>query len=260
MDLDRAWAQAYRRRLFWLRHLLERLGRKQTLPAWQEAFAKPDPGILEPFLAAGWKPRADAGTPPSEEALLGEGFPTSLEGVTRGRARELLAMDPTLALPRARHADLRVRKLATAYVAIHVGHDGLARLTEALCRRLGKEGELVAYDVMRAHRRESASKRPMTVQQLLSQWGAPLSSGPRDVFWAGLESEVIRRSEREVVAHVKACEWARYYHDHHQSVGYLVSCSTDDAELVTCNASMRMQRSSTLMEGGPVCDFRVYVI
>jgi len=258
MDLDRAWAQAYRRRLYWLRYLLERLGRKQTLLVWQEAFARPDPGLLEPFLASGWKRHTNAAAPPSEETLLGEGFPTSLEGVTRGRARELLANDPTLALPRAHHTELRVRKQATAYIAIHIGHDGLARLTEALSRRLGKEGELVAYDVMRAYRRETASKRPMTVEQLLSQWGA--TDGPQDVFWAGLETEVIRRSEREVLAHVKACEWARYYHEHHSTVGYLVSCSTDDAELVTCNAGMRMQRTSTLMEGGPVCDFRVYVL
>jgi len=41
-------------------------------------------------------------------------------------------------------------------------------------------------------------------------------------------------------------------------VGYLVACSTDDAELRAVTDGLWMQRTSTIMEGGKLCDFRIY--
>ncbi|HOC42669.1 MAG TPA: L-2-amino-thiazoline-4-carboxylic acid hydrolase [Thermoanaerobaculales bacterium] len=71
---------------------------------------------------------------------------------------------------------------------------------------------------------------------------------------------MVRASDSEVVLHIRACEWARYFRERHFSVGYLVACSTDDAELRAVTDNLRMQRTSTIMEGGTVCDFRVYKV
>jgi len=43
-----------------------------------------------------------------------------------------------------------------------------------------------------------------------------------------------------------------------RAAGYLVACSTDDAELRAVTDGLWMQRTSTIMEGGKLCDFRIY--
>jgi hypothetical protein len=82
--------------------------------------------------------------------------------------------------------------------------------------------------------------------------------GEPNVFTAGSDRELIHASEQEVVLHITACEWARYFTEHHPGVGYLVACSTDDADLHASTNGLWMQRTSTIMEGGRVCDFRIY--
>lgn len=39
-----------------------------------------------------------------------------------------------------------------------------------------------------------------------------------------------------------------------------MACSTDEAAYRAFNDSLRLQRTSTLMEGGQVCDFRVRAV
>jgi hypothetical protein len=69
---------------------------------------------------------------------------------------------------------------------------------------------------------------------------------------------VVRGSETEVVTLVKECEWARYFQERHPGVGYLLACSLDNAAYESFNQRIHLQRSYTLMEGGEMCDFRVY--
>ena len=80
------------------------------------------------------------------------------------------------------------------------------------------------------------------------------------LFTAGLDLELIRESDTEVVLNVTACEWARYFLERHPSVGYLVACSSDEAALKAANETLSMQRTSTIMEGGDECDFRWYSV
>lgn len=54
------------------------------------------------------------------------------------------------------------------------------------------------------------------------------------------------------------CEWARYFQERHPRVGYLMACSTDETAYRAFNPSLRLQRTQTLMEGGALCDFRIY--
>jgi hypothetical protein len=74
-----------------------------------------------------------------------------------------------------------------------------------------------------------------------------------NIFTAGLDIERIRTSEKEAVVHVKECEWARYFQERHPQCGYLMACSTDEAACRAFNKNLRMQRTSTLMEGGKIC-------
>ena len=78
------------------------------------------------------------------------------------------------------------------------------------------------------------------------------------MFSAGLEVELVRGSEQEVVTRVKECEWARYYRERHPQVGFMLACSADNAAYESFNDRIRLQRTQTLMEGGAECDFRVY--
>ena len=81
-----------------------------------------------------------------------------------------------------------------------------------------------------------------------------------DRFTAGLECKLVRVSETEVVFHIVECEWARYYRERHPRAGYLLSCSLDEADYRTIHPTIRMQRTGTLMEGAPRCDFRIYAL
>ena len=136
--------------------------------------------------------------------------------------------------------------------------DGLALLTEALLRSRGKQGELIAYDVLREGRIRAAGGKAGSVAEILSD----LTAEPEEatLFTAGLEMETLRVSERELVLHVKECEWARYFRERHPQVGYLLACSTDEVAYRAFNENLRLQRTSTLMEGGEVCDFRIYAV
>jgi hypothetical protein len=40
-------------------------------------------------------------------------------------------------------------------------------------------------------------------------------------------------------------------------VGNLVACSGDEASLKAANETLSMQRTSTIMEGAELCEFRV---
>ena len=80
------------------------------------------------------------------------------------------------------------------------------------------------------------------------------------IYTTGVEETLVRATEEEVVLHVEACEWARYFRAYHPRVGYLLACSTDEAAYQAFNPRLRLQRTGTLMEGGTVCDFRVYAV
>jgi hypothetical protein len=151
-----------------------------------------------------------------------------------------------------------VWKEMTAYEALHLGLDGKALLTEALVRFHGKQGKLIAYDLLRERRVEAMEGETGSVADFRSAFTSEPESA--NIFTAGLEVEIVHLSERELVQHVGECEWSRYFRERHPQVGYLLACSTDEVAHRTYNDRLRLQRTSTLMEGGNVCDFRIYAI
>jgi predicted hydrocarbon binding protein len=75
-----------------------------------------------------------------------------------------------------------------------------------------------------------------------------------------LQVELVSKTAREAVLHVRECEWARYFRERHPQVGYLMACSTDEAAYRAFNPGLRLQRTQTLMEGADFCDFRVHAV
>jgi hypothetical protein len=247
--------------LHWLSHLLERLGHDCTLSVWQNVYQDYDDELLLQILRTGWNDVAQDESVDVEESiteLISRFFPVAIEGISQETARQLVEKMPPINQVKQTFPSLNVWRETTAYEALHLGFDGFALLAEALTRFHGKQGELIAYDVLRDGRIKAGGGKTGSVAEFM----ADCTSEPEEanIFTAGLEIENVHASEREVVQNVKECEWARYFQERHPRVGYLMACSTDEADYRAFNKHLRMQRTSTLMEGGKACDFRIYAV
>jgi hypothetical protein len=245
--------------LRWLSHLIDRLGASRALALWREVHEGYDDELLSSILATGWCADEQADMAAAEEhiaALPAQFFPTARENIDQAQVRLLAEQMPPIRQIRRAFPSLTVRRETTAYEALHLACDGPALLVEALIRSNGKQGELIAYDVLRAERIAAGGGRTGSVAEFIADFTARPPEA--NLFTTGLTTEVMHGSEREVLLHVHECEWARYYRERHPQVGYLMACSTDEAAYRAFNPLLRLQRTSTLMEGGQVCDFRVY--
>ncbi len=255
-----AWLPGcYASYLHWLRHLLERLGSECALATWREVPQGYDDTFLQQILGVGWQEAAPAADVEAAVAgRLAEVFSAAVEGVSAEEARGLVEQMPPLRQVRQALPNPNVWRDASAYEVLHLRFDALALLAEALIRRYGKQGELIVYDVLQEERRRAGGGHTGSPAEFFAGFTAEPQEA--SLFTAGLESELLRASDGEVVLHVRQCEWARYFQERHPSVGYLMACSTDEAAYRTFNAALRMQRTTTLMEGGDICDFRIYAL
>lgn len=247
---------AYLRRLS---YLLERLGRDNTLAVWRAADEAGEDALLRQILATGWQEAApDAATDvdAAVAGLVARFFPTAIEGIAPEEARLFVERLPPIRQIWQTFPSPHVWREITAHDALHLRSHGLALLVEALIRRHGKQGELIAYDMHREERVAAGGGKTGSVAEFIADFTAPPKEA--NLFTAGLETALISCSESEVVLHVKACAWASYFRQRHPTVGYLLACSTDEVAYRAFNAGLRMQRTMTLMEGEPVCDFRIY--
>ena len=252
------WYASYLQRLS---HLVERLGHDCALVVWQDVYQDYDDELLIRILTTGWNDVAQDESVDLEASIaesLARYFPVAIEGVSKERARHLVEKMPPIGQITQTFSSLNVWRETTAYEALHLRFDGLARLTEALMRFHGKQGELIAYDMFREGRIKAGEGETGSVAEFLADFTREPEEA--NMYTAGLREEIVHASEREVVLHVKECEWARYFQERHPQVGYLMACSTDEAAYRAFNENLRMQRTSTLMEGGKVCDFRVYAV
>ena len=255
------WLQGcYAAYLRWLRGLLERLGREPALAVWEEAVAGEDDGLLSQILSGGWRhaPSVETGEiETSIVALTVKNFPLSIEGLDSELARQWVEKMPPIQQIKQTLPELNVIKEVTAEEALHLRLHGIALLCEALICRHGKQGELIAYDLLRQGRVLVGGGKTGSVAEFIADFIAEPEEA--NLFTIGLKTKLVRVSDREVVLHVRQCAWARYFQKRHPLVGYLVACSTDEADYLAFNENLRMQRTSTLMEGGEVCDFRIYL-
>ena len=176
--------------LHWLRHLLERLGHDFTLAVWQDVYQDYDDELLLRILTTGWNEVAQDESADVEETigeLLPRVFPLPIEGVSPEKARQLVEKMPLISQVKQTFPSLNVWRESTAYEALHLRLDGLARLAEALLRFHGKQGELIAYDVLREERVSAGGGRTGSVADFI----ADFTSEPEEanLFTAGLEME-----------------------------------------------------------------------
>ncbi len=262
LELSYDFEYFYAYYLHWLKHFLERLGRELTLDLWQQAFSDYDETLLLEILSAGWQEAAEQRSEEAEAEIssdLEKLFP--LQDVSREKARELVENAPPFRQIRQRFSTLDWQRETTTFEGLHLFFDGLALLAETLIERLGKQGEFIVYDAVLAQWTKRQTRKT-SVKDFMSGRLARFSSPPdeADMFSAGLEVELVRGSEQEVVSRVKECEWARYYLERHPGVGYMLACSADNAAYESFNDGIRLRRTRTLMEGGAECDFLVYAL
>ena len=264
LQLAPEYGEFYETYIYWLKHLLERLGREPTLKIWQVAFEDFDDNLLSDILSTGWEQVINSepiDVQTEIATLINEVFPGAVDGVSGEQAKEIIDTTPPFKQINANLSHIDVIKQITTFNALHLFFDGLALLTETLIDLHGKQGELIAYDALLEQWTE---RQPNTIDaaEFMKLRAARFSSeaGEPDMFSAGLEVEFIHASDTEVVTQVKECEWARYYQERHPRVGYLLACSLDNAAYQSFNQRIRLQRSSTIMEGAQICDFRVYTL
>jgi hypothetical protein len=192
------------------------------------------------------------------EELIDEFFPKSGSILTGAEVKNIIKNTPPITQIRQLFSTHTVEKEIIAYKALHIRFDGCACLAESLIDKYGKQGELIVYDLVREGRLASSQGETCSVEEFIEDFTA--ESDTPNLFTAGLEIEVISKSEREAILHIKECEWARYFQERHPRVGYLMACSTDEAAYKAFNPSLRLQRNGTIMEGSDKCDFRIYAV
>ena len=263
------YCEQYRFRLHWLKYLWERLGREPALTVWDaalrraEAFPELDE-LTERILAVDWQPlpaQDHVDIEGSISSSVAELFPVAFEGLDAAKARSMIDAMPPFPALRARFPDLNVTRPITSYETIHLFFHDIAKLAEKLIELHGKRGELIAYDAM-LFAQVIDQKERLDASAYLQAKHARFQKGFEDptIFTAGLERKVVRASDKELVWQVTQCEWARYFRQHHPTVGSIISCTTDHALYGSHNAHIRLQLTSTLMEGHGVCNFRLYSI
>jgi hypothetical protein len=246
--------------LRWLKHLGERLGIRPTLSIWKNTFTEYDDALLMTILSSGWqKPiSAETNTVESIKKLITATFSTTSLEVSNDEIMGVIEITPPIPQIRAYFSNHTMEKESTAFEALHLRFDGLAYVAEMLIERYGKQGELIVYDILVAERLAATKNKAGSVAEFIEDFTA--EECKPSLFTAGLKTELISKTHREAVVFVRECEWARYFQERHPSVGYLMACSTDEAAYKAFNSRLRMQRTRTLMEGGDLCDFRVYTI
>lgn len=247
--------------LRWLKHLIERLGYQQTLSLWKGAFAAYDDRLLLSILSAGVRDaKADECDQLADraEALPAAFFPAAGAEPSHAEVRKIIEETPPIAQIKQLFCDKSLEKEMSAYDALHIRFDGFAHLAESLIDIFGKEGELIVYDIMREERLAAGQGRTGSVAEFIEYFTSEPDTP--SLLTAGLQMEVISKSAGEAIAFVRECEWARYFRERHPRVGYLMACSTDEAEYRAFNPSLRLRRTGTIMEGSDCCDFMVYAV
>jgi hypothetical protein len=257
----RAFEEHYTHRIRWLRHFLERLGRDHTLAMWRDVFQDYDAKLLMRILDTGWEETLENQTEEMEERItefVATQFPVPVEGVSGKEAQEVIDCMPPFKQIRERLPTLDVRREITAYEALHLFSDGLALIVEEMIERYGKEGELIVYDAMSEYL-SARGIREVEVEEFMARRVTQYSDQSEgEKAW--LKAELVKGTDSEVITRVTECEFARYYRENHPRVGYLLHCSMDNPRYRLFNKRIRLQRTTTLMEGGTECDFRVYAL
>lgn len=239
-------------------HLLERVGPEETRKLWDAVPMEPD-ALTQSILSRGTQEEAEPCSADELAEGVYEAFERPIRGVDAEAAERFLRAHPPFSQIDEAHPS-RVGVLSlTTYESLHLTRDALARIVEATIETFGKAGELMVYDALTAEWRAAITEK-MSGEDFMKSRLARYENPPEeaDIFSAGLNVELKHGDEKEILTHVTACEWARYFLERHPTVGYMLACSFDDPVYRLLTDGVRFQRRCTLMEDGDYCEFRFH--
>lgn len=256
VPLSKAYAATLGTYALVFRHLIERIGVDETTAIWEQIPSHPDAltqEILNLELGIETEP-----LPMGEiNHYVRKLFAKPIRGIGTEQVTAFLRSKPPFSFIDQAFPVIEGALALTIYQFLHLSRDALARIAEDAIVRFGKAGELMIYDALLCDPDTStAMTADEFMKQRLDSYQNP-SQGAGS-FTAGLNVELVSGDECEIVAHVTQCEWARYFLEHHPTVGYLLACSTDDPVYRQQCKDVRFQRRCTLMEGGDYCEFDFY--
>ena len=252
----------YQTLLFYLRQLLLRLGEKQALSLWEKALAINADSLLTQILTVGWYEISKDSKKPNDIELpnkyISDLFGSPVENINDLAARKLV--EKSLPIQQIGHyfESLNYEKQISGYEGLHLFSHPVALLAENAINILGKQGELMIYDIVK-ERRASHPRKPCSFTEYCGQFKSLLQSADGNWLNCLIDAEIIKETDTEIIFHVTQCDCARYFKDHHPTVGYLIGCSTDESDAKLYNKNIQLQITSTIMEGGKICDFRYYL-
>jgi len=141
------------------------------------------------------------------------------------------------------------------------------------CREI--EG-LIAVPLIRGFMEECGGQKAMdragrVIQDLAREAGRKASetSGSNSLkdlaslmeFWSEgglLVEEILEKTDRTYFFNVTRCRYAELYEDLGiREFGYTLSCCRDEPFIKGFNPLIKFERTQTIMEGAPICDFRM---
>ena len=132
----------------------------------------------------------------------------------------------------------------------------LAPLLEALGNEFGRERvlEIARQTIIEVARQQGAQLAQNTGGNDLEHLAASLDVWKQD---DALQIDVLEQSEDRFAFNVTRCRYAEMYRLLGiPELGALLSCNRDWALIQGFNPDVRLERTQTIMEGAPFCDFR----
>ena len=132
----------------------------------------------------------------------------------------------------------------------------LAPLLEALGNEFGRERvlEIARQTIIEVARQQGAQLAQNTGGNDLEHLAASLDAWKQD---DALQIDVLEQSEDRFAFNVTRCRYAEMYRLLGiPELGALLSCNRDWALIQGFNPDVRLERTQTIMEGAPFCDFR----
>jgi len=132
----------------------------------------------------------------------------------------------------------------------------LAPLLEALGNEFGRERvlEIARQTIIDVARQQGAQLAQSMGGDDLERFAASLDAWKKD---DALQIDVLEQSEERFAFNVTRCRYAEMYRLLGiPELGALLSCNRDWALIQGFNPDVRLERTQTIMEGAPFCDFR----
>jgi len=132
----------------------------------------------------------------------------------------------------------------------------LAPLLEALGNEFGRERvlEIARQTIIDVARQQGAQLAQSMGGDDLERFAASLDAWKKD---DAMHIDVLEQSEERFAFNVTRCRYAEMYRLLGiPELGALLSCNRDWALIQGFNPDVRLERTQTIMEGAPFCDFR----